>query len=65
MTDEQPGLCAESRGPGSLSREEEVEEETIIGVLSVTLFIACSRLVKTGGAEGGGKGGGDVAVRVL
>lgn len=32
LTDEQPGLCAELRGPGSLSREEkEAEEEETVG----------------------------------
>lgn len=68
LTDEQPGLCAEPRGPGSLSREEEVEEETVggfMGVLAVAITGVCSHLVKTGGAEGGGKGGGEVAVTVL
>lgn len=69
LTDEQPCLCAELRGPGSLSREEEVEEETVggfMGVLSVAITGVCCHLAKTGGAGGGGgKGGGAAAVTVL
>lgn len=66
LTDEQPGLCAEPRGPRSLDGEE--EEETVggfMGVLAVTVAGLCSHLLKAGGAEGGGRGGGDVAVTVL
>lgn len=34
LTDEQPALCAEPRGPGSLSRKEkEAEDETVGSVI--------------------------------
>lgn len=61
LTEEQPGLCAESRGPGSLSREEEGEEETVggfMGVFAAANIGACGHLVKKGRAKGGGEGGG-------
>lgn len=36
-----------------------------MGALAVAISGVCSHLVKTGGAEGGGKGGGAVAVTVF
>lgn len=51
-----------------LSREEEVEQETVggfMGGVAVAITVVCSHLEKTGGAGGGGKGGGAVAVTVL
>lgn len=38
LTDEQPCLCAEPRGPGSLSRKEEEEEEETVAGLRVFFF---------------------------
>lgn len=45
-----------------------MEEETVggfMGVLAVAITRVCSHSVKTGGTEGGGKGGGEAAVTVL
>lgn len=44
-----------------------MEEETVggfMGVLAMAINGVCSHLVKTGGAGGGGKRGGAVAVTV-
>lgn len=51
LTDEQPVLCAEPRGPGSLSREEEEAQDGTVGK---------GLQPKTGGGGrcGGGDGGG-------
>ena len=66
LTDEQPGLCAESRGPGSLSREEEaeeVEEETVGGFMGFfcgsthwSLWLPSEERRSRGRRGGGGDG---------